>query len=307
MNRKIIAVVSVLLVMSMLFAFAGCSSTKEEDTTTTTIAKKTPDLPTEQLYSVADSGETFYIDADGTVIDEASLTTLDDAGILDKNTRLLDYYKVNADALKDGKTSAVVTRSEKKSLGKQTDAEGNSVKFSENSKINAAIDGLKKYLLVNGDNTSTEYGPIKADDIPGGAAVCNLTINDVESSACVDGATTRTVVINLKSPVSQEIIDANFEKEDVNYVYTQLDQVSDYMTFNKEATKFTYSGCSVEVVTDITTDEVLSIKYIKGINVDTEITGVGTLEAVGTLPLHLFYTYTVTYSIDREAPAAEAK
>lgn len=306
MNRKILAVVAALLAFSMIFALAGCSSNKQEEETTTetTIAKKTPNLPTEQLFTVEDDSSTYYLGAEGETLSET--TTLDAAGILAKNTTLLEYYNLNLNAIKDGSTKAVVTRSESKSIGKQSDSEGNSVSMSENDRVNAAIETLKKYMLISAENTSTEYTADLADALPahGEAWVSKLTIDDVESATCVDGDTTRTVTIVLKSPTPQATIENNFDVEDINAVYAEFDKAADYMTINKDATVLTYVNCTVTIVSELETDNVLSVSYSKGINVDTEVTGVGSLESVGTLPVKFLYTYSVNYNIDRADPAA---
>lgn len=305
MNRKILAVVSILLAMAMLFALTGCDTTEEEETTTeTTIAIKTPDLPTEQLTKIEDDSSVYFVDAEGNTLDDT--TVLDEAGIAAKNARLLEYYNVNANAIKDGKTKAVVTRSESKSIGKQTDAEGNSVDMSENANVNAAIETLKNYMLITADESKTEYTADLKDALPGADYVNNLTAADIESSTCVDGETTRTITLTLKSPVPAEKIEQNFDMENIEDVYAEFDKASDYMTINKEATTLTYTNCVITVVASLETDEILSISYSKGINVDTEVTCAGSLEAVGTLPVHFLYTYTVNYNIDRADPAATA-
>ena len=299
MNKKLFALVSLVLVFAMLFAFAGCSiipETEEE----TTILKRTSDLPTEQLYKVSGDGVTHYLDGEGNEIENT--TVLDDAGKAAKNAKLLEYYNVNVNALVDGSTTAVVTRSEGKSLGKQSDSDGNSVPYSENSYVNAAIDSLKKYMLVTKETTSTDYTNDLKDALPGADYVSTLTVSDVESSTCVDGDTTRTVVITLRSPVPEAVVDANFDKEDVDAVYAEFDKASDYMEIDKSATKLEYVNCVIEVVTDLETDEVLSIKYIKGINVNTVVTGKGKLESAGEVPVCFLYTYTVEYNIDRTNP-----
>ena len=299
MNKKLFALVSLVLVFAMLFAFAGCSiipETEEE----TTILKRTSDLPTEQLYKVSGDGVTHYLDGEGNEIENT--TVLDDAGKAAKNAKLLEYYNVNVNALVDGSTTAVVTRSEGKSIGRQSDAEGNSVAYSENSYVNAAIDSLKKYMLVTKETTSTDYTNDLKDALPGADYVSTLTVSDVESSTCVDGDTTRTVVITLRSPVPEAVVDANFDKEDVDAVYAEFDKASDYMEIDKSATKLEYVNCVVEIVTDLQTDEVLSIRYTKGVNVNTVVTGKGKLASVGEVPVCFLYTYTVEYRIDRNNP-----
>ena len=299
MNKKLFALVSLVLVFAMLFAFAGCSiipETEEE----TTILKRTSDLPTEQLYKVSGDGVTHYLDGEGNEIENT--TVLDDAGKAAKNAKLLEYYNVNVNALVDGSTTAVVTRSEGKSIGRQSDAEGSNIAYSENSYVNAAIDSLKKYMLVTKETTSTDYTNDLKDALPGADYVSTLTVSDVESSTCVDGDTTRTVVITLRSPVPEAVVDANFDKEDVDAVYAEFDKASDYMEIDKSATKFEYVNCVVEIVTDLQTDEVLSIRYTKGVNVNTVVTGKGKLASVGEVPVCFLYTYTVEYGIDRNNP-----
>ncbi|MBR3439080.1 MAG: hypothetical protein IKH13_06220 [Clostridia bacterium] len=301
MNKKLFSLISLVLVFSMLFAFAGCSFTGAgEGEEETTIHKRTSDLPTEQLYKVSGDGVTHYLDAEGNELENT--TVLDEAGIEAKNTRLVEYYNINVNKLVDGSTTAVVTRNEGKSLGRQSDADGNSVAYSENSYVNAAIDSLKKYMLVTRDTETSEYTNDLNDVLPGAPYVSSLTFNDVESATCVDGDTTRKVVITLKSPVSEAVIDANFDKEDIDAVYAEFDKASDYMEIDKSATKLEYVNCVIEVVTDLETDEVLSIKYIKGINVNTVVTGKGKLESAGEVPVCFLYTYTVEYNIDRTNP-----
>ena len=299
MREKLFAAVSLILVFTMLFAFAGCSFTQQEEETTT-IKKRTSDLPTEQLYKVSGDGVTHYLDAEGNTLE--TTTVLDEAGLAKKNGRLLDYYNVNVNALADGSTTAVVTRNESKSIGKQTDADGNSIAYSENSYVNAAVDSLKKYMLVTKETETTDYTNELADALPGTDYVSSLTAADVECSSCVDGDTTRTVVLTLKSPVPSSVIDANFDKENIDDIYSEFDKAADYMTIDKAATKLEYVNCVVEIVTDLQTDEVLSIRYTKGVNVNTVVTGKGKLASVGEIPVCFLYTYTVEYSIDRTNP-----
>ena len=57
MNKKILAIISVVLAFTMLFGFAGCSgTTEEEETTTTTINVKTP-LPTDITTSIDEESQ----------------------------------------------------------------------------------------------------------------------------------------------------------------------------------------------------------------------------------------------------------
>ena len=57
MKKRILAIVSVILTLSMLFMFAGCNTNTAEDETTTTQKVKTV-LPADITSSVNEAGET---------------------------------------------------------------------------------------------------------------------------------------------------------------------------------------------------------------------------------------------------------
>ncbi len=98
MNKKILAVVSVILAFAFLFAFAGCSSTSEEETTTT-VKAKTP-LPTDITTS---------LDEESKVVTDTTYSPEN----LQKNTAtIFEYFNLHVNELKDIK--ATVKMSQKK-------------------------------------------------------------------------------------------------------------------------------------------------------------------------------------------------
>lgn len=294
MSKKAVSLVCLLLTAAVLFSFGGCSLTGTgEEEEATTVSVKTP-LPTEQLYSVGEDGSTAYLDAQGNTLSET--TTLDAKGIAAKNEAILSYYKLNSDRITDGSLTGVVTRSESRSIDRQKDADGNDIEMSENSRINAAIDTLKKYVIETPDTVSTPVTNDFSGVFPGGKYICNLSLDDVASTTCVDEETTRRITVTLKEPVPEEIIDANFDKEDPDKIFEELGVMSGYLTVSREKTKFTYVNCVIEITADLMTDDIISVSFKKGVNVDTEVTGCGSLEAVGSVPVKLLYTYCVTYT-----------
>ncbi len=104
MNKKIMAAISMILVFSLLFAFAGCdNSANEEAESTTVITAKTP-LPTDITTS-------FDEENSETVTD----TTYSPEQLAANTITIFDYFNVHINELKGVK--AKVEMSQSKSLG----------------------------------------------------------------------------------------------------------------------------------------------------------------------------------------------
>ena len=286
MNKKILAVVSVILAFAFLFAFAGCSSTSEEETTTT-VKAKTP-LPTDITTS---------LDEESKVVTDTTYSPEN----LQKNTAtIFEYFNLHVNELKDIK--ATVKMSQKKKITKATDAEGNSIKMSDNEYVNAAINSLDSYMLHN-DGAEAAYGddlkgflPVKGMDY-----VSALTLDDVDKATCVDNGLQRTITLNLKSPTLPAVIEKAYDMGNVDEVMDEFRRAEKYLTV-KDPT-LTYKDCQIIITALVETDEVIEIEYVKNIDVATEVTGQGSLESVGTVPVTFRYQNTVKSSIDRTDPA----
>lgn len=152
MNRKILALISVVLVFSMVLGFAGCSSTgtEEESTTTTTINVKTP-LPTDITTSV---------DEESNVVTD---TTYSPEALAANTATIFEYFNLHVNEVKGAK--AAVEISQGKSIEKAKDAEGNDLPMSENEYVNAAITALDSYMLHT-DGANIEYGEDLAAFLP---------------------------------------------------------------------------------------------------------------------------------------------
>ncbi|MBQ2842084.1 MAG: hypothetical protein IJE72_03515 [Clostridia bacterium] len=290
MNKKILAAISVILVFSFLFAFAGCSSTGEEEaTTTTTIFVKTP-LPTDITTS---------IDEESMVVTDTTYTPEQ----LKANTAtIFDYFNLHVNEVKSAK--AAVNMSQNKSIGKAKDAEGNDIAMSENDYINAAITSLDSYMLHN-DGAELAYGEDMVEFMPvkGASYVSALTLEDIESATCVDDGTQRTITLTLKSPALPATIEKAYDMGNVDDVMAEFAKAEKYLTVEKPT--LTYKDCQIIIISNIETDEVHTIKYVKNIDVATNVTGQGSLADIGTVPVTFRYSNTVEYAIDRTAPATE--
>lgn len=291
MNKKILAAISMLLVVAFIFSFAGCSSTGEEEaTTTTTIFVKTP-LPTDITTS---------IDEESQVITDTTYTP----EMLKANTAtIFEYFNLHINEIKG--TKAAVNMSQSKSIGKAKDAEGNDLPMSDNAYINAAITSLDSYMLHN-DGAELAYGEDMVAFMPvkGANYVSALTLEDIESATCVDNENQRTITLTLKSPTLPATIEKAYDMGNVDDVMAEFQKAEKYLTVDKPVLE--YKDCQIIIVANVETDEVHTIKYVKNIDVKTNVTGQGSLADIGTVPVTLRYSNTVEYTIDRTAPATPA-
>ena len=291
MNKKILAAISIVLVFSFLFAFTGCNSTGEEEaTTTTTINVKTP-LPTDIT----------------TGIDEESRTVTDTTYTpeqLKANTAtIFEYFNLHINEIKGAK--AAVKMSQGKSIGKAKDAEGNDLPMSENDYINAAITSLDSYMLHN-DGAEIAYGEdiVAFMPVKGASYVSALTLDEVESATCVDNGDQRTITLTLKSPALPATIEKAYDMGNIDDVMAEFQKAEKYLAVEKPT--LTYKDCHIIIISNIETDEVHTIKYVKNIDVATNVTGQGSLADIGTVPVTFRYSNTVEYTVDRTDPAATA-
>ena len=290
MKKTISAIISVVLVFSLIFAFAGCSTTQEEETTTTTINVKTP-LPTDITSSV---------DEESNVITD---TTYSPEALAANTATIFDYFNLHVNEIKGVK--AKVEMSEDKSIGKSKDAEGNDIAMSENDYVNAAINTLDSYMLHN-EGATAEYGDDLVAFMPvkGAEYVSALTLEDIESATCVDDGMFRTITLTLKSPALPATIEKAYDLGNVDEVMEEFKKAEKYLTVAQPT--LTYNDCQILIQANIETDEVTSIEYVKVIDVKTEVTGEGSLANIGTVPVQFRYRNAIKYTIDRTDPSTTA-
>lgn len=290
MNKKILAAISVILVFSFLFAFTGCTSTEEEETTTTTVFVKTP-LPTDITTSIDEESQT---------VTDTNYTPEQ----LKANTAtIFEYFNLHVNEIKGDK--AAVKMSQNKSIGKAKDAEGNDLPMSENDYINAAITSLDSYMLHN-DGAELAYGEDMVEFMPvkGASYVSALTLDEIESATCVDNGNQRTITLTLKSPALPATIEKAYDMGNVDDVMAEFQKAEKYLTVEKPT--LTYKDCQIIIIANTETDEVHTIKYVKNIDVATNVTGQGSLADMGTVPVTFRYSNTVEYAIDRTVPETTA-
>lgn len=288
MKKTISAIISVVLIFSLVFAFAGCSSTEEEGETTTVVNVKTP-LSTDITSSV---------DEESNVITD---TTYSPEALAANTATIFDYFNLHVNEIKGVK--AKVEMSQDKSIGKSKDAEGNDIAMSENDYVNSAINTLDSYMLHN-DGATAEYGDDLVAFMPvkGAEYVSALTLADVESATCVDDGLFRTITLTLKSPALPATIEKAYDMGSIDDVMTEFKKAEKYLTVAQPT--LTYNDCQIIIQANRETDEVTSIEYVKVIDVKTEVTGTGSLADMGTVPVQFRYRNAIRYTIDRTDPNA---
>ena len=286
MKKALCTALALLLTFGLLFAFVGCGATEEEETTTVFV--KTP-LPTDV---------TIGYDEESHTVTETDYTP---AQLAQNTATIFEYFNLHINEVKGVK--AAVNMSQGKSISKAEDAEGNSLPYSENAYVAAAVEGLKNYMLDT-PGASLDYGEDLAAFLPvkGQSYVSALTLDDVESATCKDEGEVRTITLTLKSPALPATLEKAYDMGNVDDVMAEFAKANAYLT--AEQPTLTYRDCRIILTADLTTDEVTAIEYEKNIDVKTTVTGNGTLADLGTADLQFRYHNTVKYELDRTAPEA---
>lgn len=283
MKKALCTVLALLLSFGLLFAFAGCSPQEEEETTVTA---KTP-LPTDLTVGYDEESHT---------VTETDYTP---AQLAQNTATIFEYFNLHINEVKSA--TAAVTMSQGKSISKAEDENGDSLPYSSNAYVAAAVEGLNKYML---DTPGAElaYGEDLAAFLPvkGESYVSALTLEEVESATCKDEGAVRTITLTLKSPALPATIEKAYDMGSADDVLAAFKEAEQYLTVGKST--LTYRDCRILLTVDLTTDEVTAIEYEKNIDVATEVTGNGPIADLGTADLQFRYHNTVKYELDRTAP-----
>lgn len=318
MSKKILAIISVILAFAMLFGFAGCQSEEEEETT---YAVKTP-LPIENRTEIDDAGVAQTLPT--YTPEEAKNNTVTIFDYLTKDTAE-DPSPINE--LRTAKAAVAISLS--KGITKAKDENDEDIPYSENDTLNASIKTLSNYMLITGpteevenptcyvgmDKTGqivvfdgeTEYNEVPLDKVLPIDALASLTIEDVESVICVDEGTLRTVTVTLKDTTAPEMVEKIYnqglKQEDIKTaVLAELATAEDFMTVVKDPT-ITYDNCQLIITINREDDTITAVEYVKRANIETAVTGAGTLEGLKETPVTFCYESFLKYELDRVDPA----
>ncbi len=208
------------------------------------------------------------------------------------------------------------------------------IPMSDNDYINSAIKTLDSYMLDESGYKIDEYVDV-APYLPvaGESYVSALTREDVKSATCIDKDGQRVITLTLKGHefpeiIEKEIIEKAYNVEtirtegnsgeemkdkpsakktveqNIDDIMAEFEKSNKYLTAAKPT--LTYKDCQIIITVNLETDEVHTIEYKKNVDVKTEVTGQGSLEEMGTVPVAFSHSSTVRYTIERPVPETAA-
>ena len=237
MKKRILAIVSVILVFSMLFVFAGCDNNAEVEETTT--YKVNTPLPVDITSSVNEEGETI------------TMTDYTPEQLEANSDKIFAYFLAQSEELKTAKAAVKIGLS--KGITKSKDAEGNDMPFSENDTLNAAVKTLSNYMLITGSSqenpqgfvgtekgqvvvldSETEYGEKNLAEVLPLEHLASLTREEVESATvnyrntiqavfdrCIEGADLTKTLILPRDAHNDPELEQKILKEYMNFAHAQ--------------------------------------------------------------------------------------
>lgn len=291
MKSKTIKILALLLTACVFLGVSACNSTGDEETTTE-------------------------------VITVASATPL-----MTEKAEVLAYFNGLMASIKNG-TAVLRYSSEYNPNGFEC----------ENETFKAALPTIVK-LMKDGFNADlgaeVSYGDPISDYIPvkNGATALFLTEADIvdiainaeafsrqaeeESKAADDESYTaeeinvdedvRKITITLAEAVDpaagEGLFGSIFNIPDRAKIAAEMEKASEYMTYDGTYSA-KYTGCTIYMEIDRTTDKVIKVEFNRNIEVTTTVTGVGTLSSMGTTELKFVVNGTDRYEFDWNDPNA---
>lgn len=313
MNKKILAVISVVLTLTMLFGFAGCQSEEEQ----VTYAVKTP-LSIENRTEIDDAGAVLTLPTYSP--EDAEINTTD----------IFAYIQAQLPELKTAKAGVKIGLS--KGIVKAKNEKDEDIPYSDNETLNGAVNTFSKNMLITGPTTEDNEGKgYVGMDKTGQIVVFNgesgyakaplnkvipfehletLTRENVEKAICVDEGPLRTITITLKDALPPEMVQNIYnqgveQKTIKEAVLAELAKAKDFMKVVDTADEIgvSYNNCQLVITINLETDEITAIEYIKRADITTNVIGQGTLAGMKETPVTFCLESFLKYEIDRNDPA----
>ncbi len=181
----------------------------------------------------------------------------------------------------------------------------------ENEYIKAAFKTLAGKIVGDNFKKETKYGEATTDVLPirGSDKAGNLLFTDIKSAYITDNDADKTykIVIKINPETNPEQDNSvygkmyNIEKDED--ILANFDVVKDVMTV--ESYEASYGTGTITAEIDKATDHLVKLWLSREVIVETEVTGQGTLESVGTVPLKFLYKSTSYNELDWDNPATE--
>lgn len=182
----------------------------------------------------------------------------------------------------------------------------------DNEYVKASFKTVANLITKEGFGVETKYGEDTKDVLPvrGTDKAGTLAVSDVRTAYITDNESddTYTIIIKINSEENPEQDGSTFGKlfkiEKDEEILKNFENVKHLMTAESYNAK--YTGGSIKAIIDKTSDHLVKLELRRDARIETEVTGHGTLESVGTVPLSFNYDSTEKYELDWDNPDTEA-
>lgn len=182
----------------------------------------------------------------------------------------------------------------------------------ENEYVKASFKTVAKLITKESFGAESEFGGDTTNTLPvrGSDKAGSLAVSDVRSAYITDNATddTYTIIIKINSENNPEQSSSVFGKlykiEKDEDILKNFENIKHLMTADSYSAS--YTGGTIKAIIDKTSDHLVRLELRRDARIETEVTGQGTLESVGTVPLAFNYDSTEKYELDWNNPATDA-
>lgn len=183
----------------------------------------------------------------------------------------------------------------------------------ENKEIKSAFKTVAGYITAESFSQSTAYGDSSKDIFPlmGSEEAGALSLDGVRVAYITDNmdASIYTIVIKIYPETNPEngtdsVYGNLYKIPNDQDILAEMGKLSSILT--AESYDAEYGVGTVRAEIDKATDHLLKLELSRDVDVATEVTGHGTLESVGTVPLTFTYSSTAKYELDWDNPNTDA-
>ena len=178
----------------------------------------------------------------------------------------------------------------------------------DNEYVKASFKTVANLITKESFGVETKFGEDTTDALPvrGTDKAGALAVSDVRTAFITDNKAddTYTITIKINSEANPEQDGSTFGKlfkiEKDEEILKNFENIKHLMT--AESYSASYTGGSIKAVIDKTSDHLVKLELRRDARIETEVTGHGTLESVGTVPLSFNYNSTEKYELDWDNP-----
>lgn len=182
----------------------------------------------------------------------------------------------------------------------------------ENEYVKASFKTVANMITKESFGMETKFGEDTTEILPlmGKTEPAVLSAADIRSAYITDNANDKTYTIIIKlNPEDNPEQDGSvygklYKIEKDEDILKNFDVVKDLMT--AEGYSAVYKVGTIKATIDKASDHIVKLELARDVNVTTEVTGHGTIESIGTVPLSFGYNSTANYELDWDNPETDA-